>query len=343
MQWMEMHQVGFGECVVLGGRKKEILMIDCGSLQGRLDDGTLFSDYTRQISERYGRAKQRTFLLTHFHKDHYGGLPLLLEQNPRYFGQIFLPNCPLNEKGVPLLLELAILIDCFVPKQTLTSRMNAGALRVFDKIGKLAGTEVIYTLKAGDSFVFDGVTYDVLWPPRDRYPFDPACVGVSQEINAILQTQSHQRIQAFLELKEELCGAYVRCMDAFAMQTDADQQERLDCIEDICLLIQDLDAMIPALHLLPVAQTIADLLCGQRCNMAYSDAVNGASLIFHNRSDGALSYDDLLMTGDAESSGDERHCSPAAGKLLHRQSAPSRHPFGMVAGAGNHGDFPHFN
>ena len=222
MQWMEMHQVGFGECVVLGGRKKEILMIDCGSLQGRLDDGTLFSDYTRQISERYGRAKQRTFLLTHFHKDHYGGLPLLLEQNPRYFGQIFLPNCPLNEKGVPLLLELAILIDCFVPKQTLTSRMNAGALRVFDKIGKLAGTEVIYTLKAGDSFVFDGVTYDVLWPPRDRYPFDPACVGVSQEINAILQTQSHQRIQAFLELKEELCGAYVRCMDAFAMQTDAD-------------------------------------------------------------------------------------------------------------------------
>lgn len=299
MQWMEMHQVGFGECVVLGGRKKEILMIDCGSLQGRLDDGTLFSDYTRQISERYGRAKQRTFLLTHFHKDHYGGLPLLLEQNPRYFGQIFLPNCPLNEKGVPLLLELAILIDCFVPKQTLTSRMNAGALRVFDKIGKLAGTEVIYTLKAGDSFVFDGVTYDVLWPPRDRYPFDSACVGVSQEINAILQTQSHQRIQAFLELKEELCAAYVRCMDAFAMQTDADQQERLDCIEDICLLIQDLDAMIPALHLLPVAQTIADLLCGQRCNMAYSDAVNGASLIFHNRSDGVLSYDDLLMTGDA--------------------------------------------
>ena len=57
MQWMEMHQVGFGECVVLGGRKKEILMIDCGSLRGRLDDGTLFSDYTRQISERYGRAK----------------------------------------------------------------------------------------------------------------------------------------------------------------------------------------------------------------------------------------------------------------------------------------------
>ena len=101
-------------------------------------------------------------------------------------------------------MELAILIDCFVPKQTLTSRMNAGALRVFDKIGKLAGTEVIYTLKAGDSFVFDGVTYDVLWPPRDRYPFDPACTGVSQEINAILQTQSHQRIQAFLELKEEL-------------------------------------------------------------------------------------------------------------------------------------------
>lgn len=299
MQWLDLHRVGFGECIVLGGRKKEILMVDCGCLGGRLENGQLFSEYVRQLAHQYGRAKKRTFLLTHFHKDHYSGLPLLLKENPGYFGQIFLPNCPLDEKGMPLLLELAILIECFLPKQAVAARMNVGALRVFDQVGKLAGPETLYTLKEGDHFSFDGVDYEVLWPRREPYPFGDVCVQLSQEANRILLRQHHARIAAFLELKEELCMAYVRCMNAFSQETDADEQERWDCMEDLCLLVRDLDAMIPALHLLPVAERIADLFCSQTSSMAYHQEVNGASLIFQNCSDGTLSYQDILMTGDA--------------------------------------------
>lgn len=274
-------------------------MVDCGCLGGRAANGQRFSEYARQIMRQYGRAKKRTFLLTHFHKDHYCGLPFLLKENPGYFGQIFLPDCPLNEKGIPLLLELAILIECFVPKQAVAARMNVGALRVFDEVGKLAGPETLYTLKKGDRFWFDKVEYEVLWPRRENYPFGQACIWLSGEANRMLSRQRNQRIAAFLELKEELCLAYVRCMDAFSKETDADAQERIECMQDLCLLVRDLHAMIPSLHLLSVAQTVADLFCSQTSSMAYNHEVNGASLIFQNCSDGTLSYQDILMTGDA--------------------------------------------
>lgn len=299
MQWLDLHRVGFGECIVLGARKNEIFMVDCGSLGGRLENGQLFSEYVRQIARQYARAKKRTFLLTHFHKDHYCGLPQMLKENPGYFGQIFLPGCPFNENGVPLLVELAVWMECFVPKQSPAARMNVGAWKVFEQVGRLAGTECIYTLKEGDHFCFDGVEYEVLWPRREGYRFGESCAWLSREANRILQRQKHPRIQAFLEWKTELCEAYIRCSDAFSQQTTADEEERQACLEDLCFLAHDLNAMIPALHLLPVAQDIADLFCSQSSSMAYHHEVNAASVIFQNCSDGTLSYQDILMTGDA--------------------------------------------
>ena len=68
-------------------------------------------------------------------------------------------------------MELAILIDCLRAETNLDLPDECRSPPGFStRSGKLAGTEVIYTLKAGDSFVFDGVTYDVLWPPRGSLP-----------------------------------------------------------------------------------------------------------------------------------------------------------------------------
>ena len=36
MQYIELHNVEYGECIVLGGGRGEILMVDCGSVSQRL-------------------------------------------------------------------------------------------------------------------------------------------------------------------------------------------------------------------------------------------------------------------------------------------------------------------
>lgn len=292
MQWMELHDIGFGECGVLGGRQQEILMVDCGSLNQRLDEDWLLRDYVAVIGEKYGGASERSFLLSHFHKDHYCGLPLLLRGDPYYFDRIYIPCCPVNEKGAPLLMELSILIDAFVTGPgTATVKMNGANLRFFHEICKLATTEVIYTLEAGDVLEFDGADYEVLWPPKECYPFSPVLEALVAESEALLRQSGDPCADAFLFLKGQLCDAYIRCMDAFAYRTQADSVERQACLTDLTLLLEELNRLLPRLHVLRVAQQVRALLCDRGTVMAVSREINGSSLI--------LSSPQILLTGDA--------------------------------------------
>lgn len=46
MDWLEMHNMEFGECIVLGGKRGDILMVDCGSMNLKLrDSGEMVTDY----------------------------------------------------------------------------------------------------------------------------------------------------------------------------------------------------------------------------------------------------------------------------------------------------------
>lgn len=292
MQWIELHDVGFGECVVIGGRKKEILMIDCGSLSPRLEEDWLFRDYVTVIGEKYEEAEERSFLLSHFHKDHYCGLPLLLRGNPHYFDRIYIPCCPVNENGIPLLMELTILIEAFVSGPgTETVKMNGANLRFFKEICDLATTEVIYTLQAGDILEFDETEYAVLWPPKENYPFKPELEALVEDCEQILKSSSDPCAESFLILKEQLCSAYVRCMDAFGYRTHADAEERQACVNDLLLLFDELNALLPRLHVLRVADEVRALLCDRSKVMAVGYEINGTSLV--------LSSPDVLLTGDA--------------------------------------------
>lgn len=292
MQWMELHDVGFGECIVIGGRKKEVLMIDCGSLSPRLDADWLFRDYVTVIGEKYEEAEERSFLLSHFHKDHYCGLPLLLRGNPYYFDRIYIPCCPVNEKGVPLLMSLTILIESFVSGPgTETVKMNGANLRFFKEICNLASTEVIYTLQAGDVLEFDKTEYHVLWPPKENYPFTPRLEALVAECDAILRSSNDPCAESFLLLKEQLCSAYVSCMDAFGYHTYADAEERQACVSDLLLRFDELNALLPRLHVLRVAKKVRELLCDRSKVMDVGYEINGTSLI--------LSSQEVLLTGDA--------------------------------------------
>ena len=58
MQYIELHNVEYGECIVLGGGRGEILMVDCGSMNRvRREDGRELSLCVNEgILERYRRA-----------------------------------------------------------------------------------------------------------------------------------------------------------------------------------------------------------------------------------------------------------------------------------------------
>ncbi len=292
MEWLTLHNVGFGECVVLGGHRQEVLMVDCGSLTPRLDQDWLFREYAAVIAEQYGGASERSFLLSHFHKDHYCGLPMLLRGSPSYFDRIYVPCCPVSRQGVPLLMELTVLIESFVSGPgTETVKMNGASLRFFREICQMATTEVVFTLQAGDVLEFDGEPYQVLWPPKEDYPFSPELEALAAESDRLLQKSGDPCAESFLLLKRQLCDAYIRCMDAFAYRTAADERERRACVEDLMLLMAELNRLLPRLHVLKAARRVRALLCDQATVMAVGREINGSSLVLSSRR--------LLLTGDA--------------------------------------------
>ena len=71
MEWLELVNMEYGECVVLGGRDRSILMVDCGSLSQKLREGDVpLEEWLQKVAGRYDFATDRFFLLTHYHRDH---------------------------------------------------------------------------------------------------------------------------------------------------------------------------------------------------------------------------------------------------------------------------------
>ena len=64
-------------------------------------------------------------------------------------------------------------------------------------------------------------------------------------------------------------------------------------------LLEQVDLLVPELQLLPTAPDIVQILTDPATTTAYSDELNTASVIFHNRRTSEASLDDILMTGDA--------------------------------------------
>lgn len=51
MDWVELHNVEFGDCTVLGGNG-QMLMIDCGSLNSILGKGVCkFEEYAKTVNK----------------------------------------------------------------------------------------------------------------------------------------------------------------------------------------------------------------------------------------------------------------------------------------------------
>ena len=125
MKWLELLNMEYGECVVLGGGDRSLLMVDCGSVSQKLREGDVPLDaWLETIAARYEPAMERWFLLTHFHRDHLSGFQKLLESREGYFSRVFLPRAPVDSHGVPLLLEYALFAYLFAQPQSDAFQVN---------------------------------------------------------------------------------------------------------------------------------------------------------------------------------------------------------------------------
>ena len=122
----------YGECVVLEGRDRSVLMVDCGSVSQRLREGDVpLESWVDQIADRYQSSMDRHFLLTHFHRDHLSGFQRILENREGYFSRVLLPRSPLDSRGVPLLLEFALFAYLFAQPQSDSFQVNTWCVRAY--------------------------------------------------------------------------------------------------------------------------------------------------------------------------------------------------------------------
>ena len=132
MKWLELLNMEYGECVVLGGKDRSILMVDCGSVSQKLREGDTPMDvWTDAIAARYENAMDRFFLLTHYHRDHLSGFQKILESREGYFSRVFLPRSPLDSKERPLLLEFALFAYLFAQPQSDSFQVNTWCVRAY--------------------------------------------------------------------------------------------------------------------------------------------------------------------------------------------------------------------
>lgn len=62
IEYIEQHNVGFGSCLVIGHYSNSMLMVDCGSMNNKVNN-TPFKSIVYNISERYQDVSQRDFCL----------------------------------------------------------------------------------------------------------------------------------------------------------------------------------------------------------------------------------------------------------------------------------------
>lgn len=293
MTFFELHNVEYGECAVLGA-EHEILMVDCGSMNRRIRAGDVdfFDSVTGGIMPRYADVPERSFLLTHCHRDHICGFWRILDTDPGYFDRVFLPAAPRGTDGRPLLLEFALYVFVFLNRLTGYAKANAGEVRLLCRAARAVGPRRVFPLRAGDSFLFGGAEYEVLWPRAEDYPFSPALRALVERADALLSAPLLPACAAdFLRLKRQICAAYLACCGRSPVA-----REDADALD---LLLARLADLVPRLLLTPPARELVALLSSSAAQETYSDELNAASVVFQNRREGSGGFDDILMTGDA--------------------------------------------
>lgn len=301
MEWIEVNDMEYGECIVLGGRDRTILMVDCGSMCQKTRDGDVPIDVRfEETAARYDSATDRFFLLTHYHRDHLCGFQKLLSSRPGYFSRVLLPRAPTDRRGAPLLTEFTLFSHLFSVPQSNAFQVNTACVGIFRTLADQLGADRIFTVGEGDVFRFDGVDYEVLWPRVEGFPFAPGLVSAVEELNVLFSSPFQPEcVRRFLSLKETFLRLYVRCCEAHRVSGREKPEIRRALLEQLENALGELESLKEDLNLSPAAHRVREILEDPLNSTAYSNSGNAASVVFQNLRPGGPGPDDLLMTGDA--------------------------------------------
>lgn len=299
MEYIELLNVEYGDCTVLGG-KNSILMVDCGSINQKLREPEMdISEVFRFISERYRSVPEKHFLLSHYHRDHLCGLMQILSEEPQYFDRVYIPYLPHDGSGASPLLDFAVFAKNFLPPESNCSQVNVSCLGIFSRLGKTVGADRIFTLSAGSSFLFDAVPYKVLSPAKENFSFPALFTDAVEQLNICLSNPFLTGCEReFMERKSAFTQAYNNCLDAFMPQERKSPEKLRLLIERLESTAEALDSMKEEINLSPAANDIRMILEQPITKQAYTEAANAASVVFHNIREKEASFDDILMTGD---------------------------------------------
>ena len=246
--------VGNGDSILVremeGERLRFSMLVDCGHDSLERDDHPPVEDprscriFAGDFLRSQGVAHLDILLVTHFHRDHLSGFQKLLESREGYFSRVFLPRAPVDSHGVPLLLEYALFAYLFAQPQSDAFQVNTWCVKAFRTLEQRLGQDRIFTLGAGDSFHFDGVEYQVLWPRVESYPFEPELAAAVEALNVLFASPFQPGcVKRFLEKKEEFLALYVKCGEAFAAPSRALPEKRRAYLEHLNQVLEDLESL----------------------------------------------------------------------------------------------------
>lgn len=146
--------VGDGMAIGIGLLSGQRIQIDCGSQQAP----------TEALSETLNRIEPETFVLSHFHADHYNGLfPHPTHQNLRlHIRSVFFPRIPEFQER-PRFARCLFAVNERV-LGGVTGSMEMDFLNLLSRINRCPFS--YRPLSAGDTFRISGSVFHVLWPPR---------------------------------------------------------------------------------------------------------------------------------------------------------------------------------
>ena len=255
MDWVELVNMEYGECVVLGTRRGEILMVDCGSVNQTLRDGDVpLSAWYETLGERYAPAQDRYFLLTHYHKDHIAGFFKLLEGEEGYFHRVFLPRARRTRQAAPAAGVRPVRLP--VPAHPVGGLpVNTACVRMFRTLREKLGEDRIFTLGKGDRSPSGRWTTRCCGPGW-RLPLrrgdSPGQRGAERAVRLPLQPECVKR---FLQRKEEFLSLYLRCCQNFAQGNRALPQRRREDLDLLEEALSGLEALRRSWELCPPPTT----------------------------------------------------------------------------------------
>ncbi len=300
---VDLHNMEFGECLVIHGNADDILMVDCGSACSSITlTGTAINEHImRAIVPQYHTSTNKAFLLTHFHEDHYSGFKYILEAALIDFHRVYLPPVVLVHNR-PVLIELALYLYAFASEGTELYKMSKSLIEIFSLIQRTLGLSTVRTLQQGDRFTYDGINYTVLWPEihSDLYQ---GSLGLLEYIEA-LERENKEAIDEnyvrFLELKSRFVHVYRELSGLLHLRGDDSEDQPItsesysriiELIETILNNIKDIRRNPDFINADLVKQVKHYLSLGKSRSIMKND-FNDTSIVFH-------SENQLLMTGDA--------------------------------------------